>query len=285
MIKLNRTRIILLSLITSTLILVIPAAVSWRVRLAAADLFEPVTSTARNLLGGVRARIAAFGRGTDLQEELATERKRRMELEALLAENVEQLARLRRARSESAELSRALGRSRWRRGLPVAANVIRRPGKWESHEVVIDRGASGGVTRGCPVLVGEAVLGVVAEVTPETSRVLILGHPEVAVPARIVRTRQQGLVESAGRKLKLNYVVRNPRRPVRRDHVIVTSGLGGVFPPGCLIGQVGPGVAPAEGKPFYDIAVVPPQSTRNPEVAWVLVKPLRTGPGTGKRSR
>jgi rod shape-determining protein MreC len=289
MIKLNRARIILLSLFVSTLVLLVPAALSHSVRLAAADLFEPITSTARHLLGGVRARITSFGRGSKQEQDLKEERRRRMELETLLAEKVEEIARLRRARTESAELRRALERVKWRRGLPLAANVIRRPGKWESHELIIDRGRRSGVESGAPVLVGEAVLGVVAEASEDTARVLVLGHPEVAVPARITQNRLQGLVESSGRKIKLNYVVRDRERPVRKGYTVVTSGLGKVFPPGCLLGQIGPGVTPAEGKPFYDITVQLPQNTSNPEIVWVLTKlPAAGKPGTGsgkKKSR
>jgi rod shape-determining protein MreC len=270
MIRLNRARIILVSLAISALVLLVPAAVSHRVRLAAADLFEPLTSVARNLAGGVRSRISEFGHGTELRRELEQQRQRCLELESLLAEKTEELARLRRARTESEQLRTALERVKWRRGMPLAANVIRRPGKWESSELIIDRGRASGVTSGCPVLVGEAVLGVVAEVSPDTARVLVLGHPRLAVPARIVQNRLQGLVESAGRTVRLNYVVRDRDRPVRRGYTVVTSGLGEVFPPGCLIGKVGPGITPAEGTPFYHIEVVTPPATSNPECVWVL---------------
>ncbi|MHC4917230.1 MAG: rod shape-determining protein MreC [Planctomycetota bacterium] len=282
MIKLNRKRIVLVSLGVSVLILAVPAAVSRRVRLAAADLFEPVTSTTRSFFGGIRARIRAFGRGDELKQELEEERRRRQELETLLAEQIEKLALMKRAGDELTELRRLLPETFWRRGLPIAANVIRRPGKWESRELIIDRGASHGVRRRCPVLVGEAVLGVVAAVADDTATVLVLGHPEMAVPARIVETRQQGLVEADRGKIVLNYVVRDPVKPVQTEHTVVTSGLGGVFPPGCLIGHVGPGVVPAEGRPFYDITVNLPGSARNPEVVWVLLKPAGSVRGSGK---
>jgi rod shape-determining protein MreC len=284
MIKLNRARIIVLSLVVSALILLVPAAVSRRVRLAAADLFEPITSTARGITGGIRARISEFNRGSELQQQLAEERRRRTEVETLLAEKIEEIARLRRARKEGTEVHEVIRQAKWR-GVPLAANVIRRPGKWESNELVIDLGKRSGVGKGCPVLVGEAVLGVVVEAAEDTAHVLVLGHPEVAVPARIVQNRQQGLVESEGRRIKLNFVVRNRDRPVRKGYTVVTSGLGGLFPPGCLIGRVGPGVAPAEGKPFYDITLELPRAATNPEVVWVLVGPgrRRTGKPPAKK--
>lgn len=276
MIKLNRARIILISLGVSVLVLAVPAAVSRRVRLAAADLFEPVTSTARNLLGGVRARIRAFGRGKEIQQELAAERQRRQELETRLAEKTEELALYRRTHGDLKEVKRVLHGSRYR-GEALAASVIRRPGKWESRELIIDRGTAAGVERRLAVLAGAAVLGVVEDATENTARVLTLGHPRVAVPARIVETRQQGLVELSGGRLKLRFVIRDPAHPVRPNHTVVTSGLAGVFPPGCLVGKVAAGVAPAEGKPFYDISVDLPQGTANPEVVWVLTRPALGG--------
>jgi len=281
-IRLTRTRVLLLSLAASALVLAVPPALSARVRLAAAGFFEPVTGTVRALGGGLRARLAAFGRGPRLAQELAEERRRRTELESVLAEKIEELARLRRARAEGDEARAALERARWRRGLPLAANVISRPGKWESHELVVDRGRANGVEPGCPVLAGEAALGIVADCAENTARVLVLGHPQVALPARLVETRQQGLVEASGSRLKLNHVVRDPLHPVEKDHTVVTSGLDGNFPPGCLIGRVGPGVGPAEGKPFYDMTVVLPQSASSPELVWILV---RAAPGAGRGPR
>lgn len=266
---------LVLSLAVSALVLLVPPALSGKVRLAAAELFEPVTFTARSLLGGLRTRLASFGRGDALRTELDGERRRVQELEARVAGREEELARLRRALAERDELNEMLSRARWRRGVPIPANVIRLPGRWESCEVVIDRGRSSGVEPRCPVLVGGAVLGVVEDVTAETARVLTLGNPRLAIPASVVQNRQQGVVEAEGHRLRLNFVVRDPAAQVEGGQTVVTSGLCGVFPPGCLIGRVGPGVAPAEGKPFYDITLEAPSATGVPEVVWVLV----SGPG------
>ena len=69
-IRLTRSRTLLLSLAASALVLAVPPALSSRVRLAAAGFFEPVTGTLRALGGGLRSRLAAFGRGTRLEQEL-----------------------------------------------------------------------------------------------------------------------------------------------------------------------------------------------------------------------
>ena len=270
MIRLSRGRIILAALVFSAMIMALPAVVSRRVRLAAADLFEPITSAANDLLGGLRLRLREFGRGGDLSEELGEERRRRRLLETELARTRDKLHRLQRVDDERAGLQEVMSRVDVRRSVPVAANVIRRPGRWESRELVVDRGAASGVGTRDAVLVGDVALGVVVEARGETSRVLAMGHPGLVIPARIVQTRQQGMVEASAGKLKLRYITRD--RPVKPGDTVVTSGQGGVFPPGCLIGTVARGVGPAGGQPFYDITVEIPFGTSNPEVVWILVQ-------------
>ncbi len=276
--SLTRRRTMLVSLAISAALLLVPASMSAWVRMKVAALFEPVTGTVRSIGTGVRARVTAFGRGTRLQQELEAERQELARTRARLAALHNELEELRRAVKDSQDLRRVAGGSKWP-SVPVAANVIRRPGGWESFELTVDCGSERGVEPRQAVLAGDSVLGVVADVETGTSRVLMLGHPEVIVPAMIVETRQQGLVEAVGGKLELKFITRDQQ--VRAGHQIVTSGMGGAFPPGCLIGQVGVAVH-AQDEPFYKIIVNPTRATASPETVWILTgtEPERQGGAT-----
>ncbi|HOX08671.1 MAG TPA: rod shape-determining protein MreC [Planctomycetota bacterium] len=266
--NMSRRRALLVALAASLLLLVLPAAVSARVRLAAASLFSPITGSVRSVGMGLRLRLAAFGRGTELQQQLEAERQAHAQTRAQLAEAQDQLKSLQRASEEAAGLRRAKERNSWRRGVPVAANVIRRPGRWENCELIVDCGSDQGVEPRQAVLVGESVLGLVAEVSPGTSRVVMLGHPDVIVPAMIVETRQQGIVEVVDGRIELRFITRGDRQ-VRNGYQIVTSGLDGAFPPGCLIGEVDVAVH-APDQPFYRIFVAPAMAAVSPETVWVI---------------
>lgn len=265
--NLSRRKTLLVALTASALLLVLPAAFSAGLRLKMAEIFEPVTSTVRSIGLGVRARIAAFGRGTSLQQELETERQDHARTKAQLAQAQAELGRVKRATEEAADLRRALERVKMRRGVPVAANVIRRPGRWESCELTVDCGRDRGVEPRQAVLAGESVLGVVADAESGTARVLMLGHPQVIIRAMIVETRQQGMVEAVDGRLELRYITRDQQ--VRPGYQIVTSDAEEIFPPRCLIGRVSVAVH-AQDQPFYKIIVDPTRATASPETVWII---------------
>ena len=266
--KLSRQRTLLAALGVSVLLLAVPPAASARVRLAVAEVFEPVTSAARDLGSGARRHLAAFGRGSRLQRELQDAREETQRLRQQLADARDEINQRVRAEREWASLQHALERTDWRRGVPVAANVVRRPGRWETLELFVDRGTAHGAVRGSAVMAGDALLGVVAESWPAGSRVLLVGHPELSIPARIVETSQQGMLESSGGRLELKFITRD--QMVRPGHQVVTSGLDGKLPPGCLLGTVAAGVAAAEDQPFYKIFVESPRAATSPDVVWIV---------------
>ncbi len=119
----------------------------------------------------------------------------------------------------------------------VAARVVGRdPARWFA-TIVVDRGSTDGVARNAPVVTGEGAAGRVIEVTPFSSRVLLLSDPRSAVSVILQSSREIGVVEGMGEgDLQLKYVSRATAVP--KDEVVVTSGQGGVFPPGIVVGRL-----------------------------------------------
>jgi rod shape-determining protein MreC len=75
------------------------------------------------------------------------------------------------------------------------------------------------------------------ETTPKYSRVLLLSDKESSISGIDQRSRVTGVVLGEGRyELRLGYV--NATEDVQKDDVIVSSGLGGVYPKGYVIGSV-----------------------------------------------
>lgn len=119
----------------------------------------------------------------------------------------------------------------------AAARVIGRdPTAW-FNTLVVDRGARDGISRNAPVATTEGLVGRVIEVTATTARVLLIADSRSAVGVLIQGSREAGVAEGrGGMTLHLRYLSRSA--PVRVGDVAVTSGLGGIFPRGLIVGRI-----------------------------------------------
>lgn len=99
-------------------------------------------------------------------------------------------------------------------------------------------GATAGVSRDMAVIGADGLVGRTIEVGQLASRVLLITDPLSRVPVIIERTGQAGL--AAGRNLPTLVLIDRvgPDLPLRLGDRIVTSGDGGVYPPGVPVGVV-----------------------------------------------
>jgi rod shape-determining protein MreC len=160
------------------------------------------------------------------------------ELEAtvdrLMIENVE----LREAEIERAELREQL---QFKLANPtydlMAAEVIGHDPSNLLHYIIIDRGAEDGLAVGMPVVTARGLVGRIAAVYRQASRVILLTDPGSSVNAQIQRTRATGIVQGqAPRDLVMRFVEQGEQIEV--GDIVLTSGLGGNFPKRLVIGQV-----------------------------------------------
>lgn len=157
-------------------------------------------------------------------------------LRARLVELAAENARLEEAGLENERLRAALefrprvGRS----ALP--AEVVGRRGGLAAPLLVVDRGIADGVRRNHPVVTPAGIVGRVVEVAANHCWVMPLIHPECKVSALVRRSRVTGIVEhdrAGGLAL-----TRVPRlADIGPGDVVVSSGLGGVYPAGWPIGE------------------------------------------------
>lgn len=106
------------------------------------------------------------------------------------------------------------------------------------HRVILDRGANDGVTKGQAVVDGAGVFGQVTNVGPSSSEVILLSDAAHAIPVQISRNGLRTVATGTGdaRRLQLPYLPRNA--DIKPGDVLLTSGLGGVFPGGFPVGRV-----------------------------------------------
>lgn len=128
-----------------------------------------------------------------------------------------------------------------RNRLPIATlpgEVIAREwGGWV-RSLTINRGRGDDVKRLTAVISPDGLVGRVVEVRMGASIVQVLTDPSSTVGARALRARTPGIVEGEPRgTIRFKYMARDGAGIAVGD-VVVTSGLGGVFPRGVPIGRV-----------------------------------------------
>jgi rod shape-determining protein MreC len=104
--------------------------------------------------------------------------------------------------------------------------------------LVVNRGGTHGVYKSQPVLNGDGVIGQVFRVGPFSAEVILITDAEHALPVQVVRSGVRTIALGTGRStsLQLPYVPQN--YDVKVGDVLVTSGLGRVFPFGLPVARV-----------------------------------------------
>ncbi|PKN77001.1 MAG: rod shape-determining protein MreC [Deltaproteobacteria bacterium HGW-Deltaproteobacteria-10] len=119
----------------------------------------------------------------------------------------------------------------------VTARVIGRAQVALSQTILINKGSADGLNAGQPVMATQGLVGRVIDASWHSAKVLPLIDQNSNIDAIVQRNRIQGIIRGAGsRGCVLKYVSKT--QDVRDGDIIVSSGIGGVFPKGMLIGQV-----------------------------------------------
>jgi rod shape-determining protein MreC len=118
-----------------------------------------------------------------------------------------------------------------------AANVIGRdPSAFLSY-IVIDLGSDAGLARDMPVVTNQGLVGVIVELNCCAAKVRLVTDPDSAVNARLQASRDEGVaVGRFGGGLELDFL--SQQAVVAPGDRVLTSGLGGKFPEGLVIGTV-----------------------------------------------
>lgn len=145
----------------------------------------------------------------------------------------------------------------------VSCEVIGRDstGWWQTAR--LDKGARAGVAEGRAVITPDGLVGRTVAVSDRTADVLLLSDPSCKVSVRLARSGVFGVVAGLGAKpgeqpaCRMDYLLKTA--DVQEGDEVVTSGMGGLFPKGLLVGRVRRVALHAEG--LYQTAWV--DSTAN----------------------
>ncbi|MCJ7646290.1 rod shape-determining protein MreC [bacterium] len=129
----------------------------------------------------------------------------------------------------------------------VSARVIGWSPSLFSSALLIDKGINQGIKKDAPVVAwqeagnpldnGMAVVGRIIESNPDMSKVLLITDSNSELAVMVQRSREKGVIAGTGNRfLLLRYL--SPTADLEVGDLIITSGMGRMFPTGLVIGSV-----------------------------------------------
>jgi len=107
-----------------------------------------------------------------------------------------------------------------------------------TQRLILDEGRNGSVYVGQAVIDGHGVLGQVVAVHRDTSQVMLVTDPDSGVPVISTRDGLRAIVFGAGSNNPLKVPYLTGTADIHPGDVLVTSGLGGIFPAGYPVARV-----------------------------------------------
>lgn len=212
------------------------------VRGAALDVVTPLWRVVRAPFDGLArvgdaagAYLGAVNRAERLARELAAARAQLQvaQAERMALAQLKQLARV-------AELDRAL---------LATARIVSATPTGSGRTALLSAGRDDGVVPGLPVINADGLIGRTIEAGSRASRVLLLSDALSRVPVVVVRTGQAALVSGDGSPLLMMTERLGSQDALFVGDRLVTSGEGGVFPPGVPVGTIVDATEPQRVRP------------------------------------
>lgn len=119
----------------------------------------------------------------------------------------------------------------------ISARVIARdPNNW-GEKVILDRGRNDGVTENMVAVTPEGLVGRVSQVGSRSCTLSLVGSESLAVPVALADSEIYGIMRTNKMMRSIIKYIRFDV-PVKPGQLVVTSGLGDIYPGGLAIGRV-----------------------------------------------
>lgn len=172
---------------------------------------------------------------------IVTEQALREENEQLQAEREQMLARLQQfeaIESENERLRAMLGAGSRVAGRSIVAELVEVSLEPFSRRLLIRRGTLDGVYVGQPVIDAYGIVGQVTHAAPHTATVTLITDPSHAIPVLDNRSGLRAMVFGSGDQDTLSVPYLSGVADIKEGDLLVSSGMGGVFPAGYPVATV-----------------------------------------------
>jgi rod shape-determining protein MreC len=202
-----------------------------------------------SVFSGVRGRVDDL---SSLVSQAVLSVQELTRLRAEYAELQERFARFERLERSAAEISQENERLREQLGFSqtlsyrhISAKLIGRDPDNLFSALVINKGRHSGVEKDMAVIAwqggSQALVGKVLHARTFESLVMPLYDTSLQVSSRLAASRHEGIVEGQGdpeSALRMRFIPKRARDEINYGDLVVSSGMGGVYPPGLNIGRV-----------------------------------------------
>ena len=225
-----------------------------------------VVTTPVRVLGSLVA--TPFNAAGNVMGNLTASQETLSELREQNAELTAQVAELSESKKTSERLESLLNLQSTYSLTSTAARIIGNSSDAWSRAVTIAKGPAAGFSCGMAVCNSGGVIGQIVEVSATTSTVQLITDEGSGVSAMIQSTRAQGMLQGQpDGSLRLSYV--STESDVKVGDIVITSGIGGVYPKGLPLGTVS-SVEKSDNDVYYTIVVRAQSTAENNEEVLVI---------------
>jgi rod shape-determining protein MreC len=154
----------------------------------------------------------------------------------------EQLLRLRALEAENKQLRKLLGAVKKietkTAAKAVMAEILYTPRDPFSHKTTLNKGHQHNIKAGQIVVDDQGIIGQITQVYPWVSEVTLITDKDHSVPVQVVRNSLRSVISGAGKNNELELRYLSVNTDIQENDLLVTSGIGGVYPPGIPVAKV-----------------------------------------------
>jgi rod shape-determining protein MreC len=206
------------------------APVIERTRTAFTDMVTPMLDVMSRPVDSISEMVAGAQELVDLKAEMAELREQNDRL-------LQWQSAARRLEAENDSLKGLLNLTPDPELRYISARTVGDPGGTFVRSLLVNAGERDGVVRGQAAVTGAGLVGRVAEAGGRSSRVLLITDMNSRIPVLVGEDRDRAVLGGDNTsEPQLLYL--GPRGVVKPGDRVVTSGHGGVFPPGIPVGLV-----------------------------------------------
>ena len=174
------------------------------------------------------------------------------ELEGDLRINAKIMLKLQQLENENKELRTLLGLQ-----VKLDPSFVNAEIRYElpdvyTDKVVINKGESHELAVGYPVITARGILGQLSRVHNTSAELTLVSDSSISVPVSLPASEVIGITKGQGNRATFELQYADISAKIKVGDEVITSGLGGVYPPGILVGHI-ISVSPAEAGQFPEV--------------------------------
>lgn len=166
------------------------------------------------------------------------------------------LQKLEAIEAENEQLRNMLGAAQQVSDKAMVARLVAVNPEPFTRKIVIDKGRKDGAFFGQPVISASGIIGQITEANLFDSRVTLITDASHAIPVQVLRNGLRTILQGTGASNELSASFLTRSADIQKGDVLISSGLGGRFPPNYPVARVAD-IVSDPNEAFLKITTVP----------------------------